>query len=430
MFYDQVIAMTSKETQPKATARGGSATWALIFLLAAPSWAADAPLSLADVIDHALARNPGLQAIRRQAELAQAGKLTAAQWLYNPELATSMESGSGDDYELGLDISQQFELGGQRNYRKTIAEANIQRGASLIANSERQLRYEVTTLFLEILALESRIELTAKKLGIAMKIAETTEALFNAGQIPVVEHNLARLQFLQARGGRAQLAAQLRRTRLQLAALMGSKTNVTLKGELEAKEQNFDRKSLLDHALATRPDLRSMEHRSDMAQSELDLTRAGITPDLEVGAFYKREKVSLGNLSESDHSLGLRFRVGLPMLNRKKGEVAQSQARLRIAEATGLDLRAQIERDLDLSLNRLSIAGQMVALYKTEINPLPKENLKVFEEAYQAGEVGLLEVLRAEEEQNRVHLAYLDAVLEYNLATAALESVVGRGLAK
>ena len=133
----------------------------------------------------------------------------------------------------------------------------------------------------------------------------------------------------------------------------------------------------------------------------------------------------MGDLSARDNIVGVDFSFPLPILNQRQGEIAEAIAEKRILEASLYDLSTRIERDVNPSLNRLSIAGETVELYEKELNLLSKTNLEEFEKAYKAGEVGTLEVLRAQEDFNRVSEGYQDALLEYNAARVELESVLG-----
>src|SRR5262245_5893400 len=106
-------------------------------LLVATLAAAQAPvepgaareLTLANAIDLALARNPGLKASLYELTAAQ-GRIVQAGLRINPELNLELENfaGTGDVNAFGalettLSLSQVIELGGKLDLRRGVAEA-------------------------------------------------------------------------------------------------------------------------------------------------------------------------------------------------------------------------------------------------------------------------------------------------------------------
>ena len=89
-----------------------------------------------------------------------------------------------------------------------------------------------------------------------------------------------------------------------------------------------------------------------------------------------------------------------------------------------------IRRDIELAVGRVEIAKTLLDLYEKELNRLSQQNLDDVEKAYRAGEVGTLQVLRAQEDLNRTNLGYLEAQFELRIALAELEAAVGARLSE
>ncbi len=388
-------------------------------------------LSLDKTLELAAKNNPHLRSVRREMGLAGAERITAGQWSANPvlssEIARATPLGRAGDSRLRVGLSQEFEIAGQRGRRIGVAEANLDRTRAAIADAERLLRAEATALFGENLMLDERADLTARNVGITEQMLAAAQARFDAQQIPETDLNLVRLQHQQAKNENARTISRRRAARLRLAALLGepSRAEFSLAGTLDAVPSDLSRDRTLAAAKETRPDLLALETEIRMARRQVDLERANVWPNPEVGAFYERESAFLGPWADRDHVVGLEFRLPLPIVNRREGEIAEARARLRILESSRADLDRQIERDVDLALERVKTARETVRTYESEINRLSQSNLEAFQKAYQAGEVGTLEVLRAQEDFNRVSEAYQDARLEYHTARAELESAAG-----
>ncbi len=388
-------------------------------------------ITLEEAIRLAMEQNPRLLAVRGAVLLAEAQRLTASQWPFNPALTVEGDralpwSEQGDN-SLGLGVSQEFEVGGQRRRRSAVAAANVERVQASVADEERLLKAEVANAFYEVLALEGQRTLALENVEIAGKLLAAAAARFEAKQIAEVDLNLVRLQTDQARNESARTDARARTARLRLAALMGEPAGAELvfKGTLGVAPLEIEPDQAVRLAIGHRPDVAARRHAVREAERGIELEESLVTPNPELGVFFGDEFTSIGGLSERDWLLGFEIRLRLPVFNRRKGEIAQARARMGIAAAELAELERQVEREVEVALEKLRIARDTVRLYEEQLNPLSRRNLGEFETAYRAGEVGTLEVLRAQEDRNRVARGYQEALLEYSAARIEIESALG-----
>ena len=117
-------------------------------------------LDLDEALALALSRNLRLRANRLETDFAEAQRLTAGTYPYNPELRFDGQRATpfsrANDSTLKLGIGQTFEIAGQRGYRIAIADENIERARSFAGDSARLLRFQVTSAFYEVLADQRR----------------------------------------------------------------------------------------------------------------------------------------------------------------------------------------------------------------------------------------------------------------------------------
>ena len=388
-------------------------------------------LTLEEAITLAMAQNPDLRAVQRGLPLSQARRITAGQWPANPVLDLGSDSAlpieRGEDYAFRLGVSQEFELGGKRARRLEVAQANIERTKAAIANAQRIIHAEVALTFHEFLTLEELVSIATRNVEIASELRETAQARFEAKQIPELELNLVRLQYQRTRNESRRAASRQQAARLRLTALLGLESNSEFRpiGVLRSSAQQITPEEAFGIAEKRRPDLLALEARLRMAAAQVGLERARVWPNPELGLFYERQAEFIDTLSARDHVLGLELSIPIPVLTRRKGQIAEAEAELSILEADLLGFRRQIARDIDLTLNRLALAGESVTLYEQELNRLSLENLQALERAYRAGEVGTLQVLRAQEDHNRVSAGYQAALFEQTSAGIQLESALG-----
>ncbi len=385
-------------------------------------------LSLEEAIAVAMAQNPRLVTVRRQLGVAGAERVTARQYPFNPVLSVEGDRsfGSSGDYTAELGISQEFEIGGQRGRRVDVATANYQRTRAEIANAERIVRAEVASSFLRNLFLDALVSLADRNVQIARDVLAAAEARFQAKQIPGSNVNLVRIQYQQTRNARERAGARRRAARLRMATLLGEKSasDLVLVGDLRAAVPETERKRALEAAHHNRPDLAALRHAVEAAAKEVELEKALAVPNPEVGLFLGREKLSIETLTDRDDFAGIEFRIPIPVFNKRQGEIAAARARYRVGVAAVQALTRQIEQEVDLALNGLAVARETVRIYEQQLNQLSRATLDSFERAYRAGEVGTLEVLRAQEDYNRTAEGYQEALLGLNISRVELEAAI------
>lgn len=383
-------------------------------------------LTLEEAITLALHYNFDLRAVRRQLEIAEALLLIAKTWQHNPEL----ELGYFDDRlgtdegenELGIRVSQEFEIGGQRTYRKEIAMADIAGIKAKIADKERKVILETRKAFYAVLLAQNKLNLTQESVDLKKQVFDAAKARYNAMDIPEREVNLTRLEYQVAIGELAMVKREFEAARLQLHASIGKSlpSNVTLIEKLSITSLELDAAALWNEAVKRRADLKALRFEGLAAKGKEALARAERYPDVEVGLFSVREKEE-----RKKRFSGLDITVPIPIFNRKRGEIAEAQARRGAITAEINALEQNIRIDMEMAINRIELALETIALYGEQVSRLSRNNLEQLVEAYKVGEVGILEVLNAQENFNRIIARGLEAKFEYHNAVADLESMLG-----
>ena len=80
---------------------------------------------------------------------------------------------------------------------------------------------------------------------------------------------------------------------------------------------------------------------------------------------------------------------------------------------------------MESALARLTTAEKSLSIYTRDILPQLEENLKLVQEAYRLGEVGILTVIEEQKKFFEVNDGYLAALYNRQTALVKLESVVG-----
>ncbi len=408
-------------------------------LLSTPLWGAEKAINLPDAISEALNNYGELKALRGERGLSEAEAVKAG--LYpNPVLevggATGALTGSTSDNSIFLGISQEFLTGGKRGKRLQVAEKELFSFDNRISDAQRLLRLEVKFAYYNLLLAHGRLELAQKAEELNIRLLRIAGERLAAGEVAELDVNLAKVEAALAEGRKIDAETETAPVQQRLSLLMGLPPGETVKlsGSLYAEVVAGELVELKRQALENRHDLKALKSEIDKAGAEVLLARADRLPNVTVGAGYTREHTltSLGGIEEKSTSnlLGLKVSFPLPLFDRNQAGQMQASARKNSTESRYLFALQSIEREVEAAHARLSSAQKAVALYRTGILPQLEENLKLLQEAYQLGEVGILAVIDEQKKFIEVNDGYLAALFNRNSAVAKLEAAVGIELKK
>lgn len=394
---------------------------AAVLLWPRPGAAQPSPLTLEEALARARQRAPALlEAADRVAE-AQGRVAGAAPMLRdNPTLEaeagprTLADGSHGPNVSVGL--SQPFELGGKRGARRDSARAALASATSRRRDVERQVLGEVAASFLRALHARERLRLARAAQESAQDILQVAQRRFEAGDVPVVDANVARVALARARasvaGVEGEEAARLGELRALLALPVDAALEVT--GDLNA----LARQSVeLPESPPERPDITALGEELEEAKAELRLAQAAAWPDVSLGVRYEREAnetAIVGGIS-----------VPLPLFSRGQQGRETGTARVRLLEQA-LESARHV-RDAQVGAARGQYRKNLDALETLEREALPllAENESLARKSYEAGEMGLAEFLLVRRDVLDARADYLDRQLEAALSRAHLAAQVG-----
>ncbi|MEI8040532.1 MAG: TolC family protein, partial [Verrucomicrobiota bacterium] len=167
--------------------------------------------------------------------------------------------------------------------------------------------------------------------------------------------------------------------------------------------------------MAQHPHLRTARTNRERAKLEYRRAKLDPFPDVTLGVAGGRDAAANETLME--------FRVSLPLPIFDRGQGRKREARA-LADMARYDLTAieqRLFKDFDAAEARLRAAGEQVETYRTRILPKAEEALKLVRGGFEAGKFGFLDLVDTQRTLAEVRLAYLDKLLELNLAHAELE---------
>lgn len=404
------------------------------FLSGDPALAAEKEFTLQQAVEFARQNNGDLKALREEKGIREAGKTRAG--LYpNPVLemdgTTGELTGSRFENTLSVGVFQEFLTAGKRGKRLKVADKESESFDHQVDNSVRLLTEEVKTIFYDLLLIGKKVELAERSIALNTQLLDITKQRFDAGDVPELEVNLARVEVARSEERKAEAERDLHPAKSRLLALMGLPPDEAagFSGSLEGKSFAKDINELKGLALAKRPDLKALEAEKEKGDVEITLARAERIPNVTAGVGYVRENSAIDvagdEVKSRDNLIAMKLSIPLPLFDRNQAGIMEAKARKRSAENRYAYARLAIAREVESAFARLTAAEKSLAIYAKEIIPQLEENLKLVQEAYRLGEVGILTIIEEQKKFFEVNDGYLDALHKRQAALVKLEAAVG-----
>jgi cobalt-zinc-cadmium efflux system outer membrane protein len=383
---------------------------------------AQTTLTLQQVLTMARERAPRVAVARARIDEAR-GRLAGAQVRFrdNPVFDAAsgprwLETQTVTDYELGL--SQVFELGGQRAARIDAAQAGIARETAVADASIRQILRDVAVAFVRALAARTRAETLRSAHGLATEALTVAERRYRAGDIAILDVNVARVAVARALAQGRTAEADLTVAIGELKALLGwaEAGEPEVVGDL--LQTIRDGLSILPVPAAEHPEARVLAAEIVEGEATLRLGRALKTPDLGVGFTFKRE--------EAHQAASAGASVVLPLFSKGQEQRVTGAAQSRRAELE----RAAVIADLDIRARAAQAAFRLriAATEPIERDVLPglEENERLARRSFEVGELSLPDLLIIRREFIETRLQYLETLSD--AAAASIEWQVAAGV--
>lgn len=378
-------------------------------------------LTLDQALARARAQGPQILAARARIDEAR-GRLIGASILLqdNPLISGTVgpryaSTGNTTDYDISL--TQPVELGGRRTARIAGANAAVQRETQSAREAARRLLRDVSISFTTALAAKERLALAEASRHIADDLFQSMQKRYDAGDVPILDVNIARHAAARARtevqSAQAGYISALGDLRLFLG--MTADDPLEVAGDLHAP-QSYDLPALLAQT-GSRPDLRVLEAERTEAQAEIRLGEGFRWPTVAPSFSFKRD--------QGDRVIQGGVAFDLPIFQRGQELQAVGQARTQRAsqelEATRRAVSVEVRTAFDI------YNLQAAAVHDLERDALPSlaENETLARRSFEEGEIGLAELLLVRRESFELRNLYTDRRLQAAIAGIELQFRAG-----
>jgi cobalt-zinc-cadmium efflux system outer membrane protein len=371
-------------------------------------------LTLDDVLTTARERAP--QIVSAHLGLAEArGRVTGAGVRpLNPEVDVSAGPRRGDSRTTDLDVglSQRFEPSGLRAARLAGANARLEEATASADETTRGVLRDAARAFYQAVFAAERIRLSTTAETLAAAVFDAADRRHRAGDIPVLDVNLARAALARARADRQAGEAEQAAALGALKALLQLDGAIAVQGSL-VLGQPPDAAALARRA-EDRPELRALEAAVRDAEAEVAMARSLSRLEFGLGVRYAREegsRIVLGGVT-----------VTLPVFAKGQEQLAVGSARASRLRTELEATRSRIRIELETALVAYEHRATAVRVLEADALPSLDENDALTARSFEVGQIGLPDLLLIRRELLETRALYLNTLLEAALARVEIDA--------
>lgn len=397
----QTPASTTQNSKPRTplmwgTCRAALAASALLSALwgghAHAEETAPLELTLDEAVATAFRNNPRLRVQAEHVAAAQARRLGAGIYQFNPELdfqAAARRSGGSTAGDFEVKLSQEFELAGQGRNRRGVADSELEAARREQQSAERLLAAEVHLAFIDALEIAERIAVAQAEAELSSQLLDLAQRRLEAGAGTQLDVNVASAELGRSEQAVGALAGDYAVARAVLAeslALPAASLPIP-HGELAPTEGPLPSLSeLVAAAEINRADLQALHELEHAAQARIRLARAEGKPNLRLGLFAGRE-------GGTDTIVGAGLAIPLPFFQRNQGAVAEAEAAAAQASAEHVAARLSVVREVVTAYELYKAGSESLKTLRGRVLGTTEENLELLRKAFEAGKTGWTDVL-------------------------------------
>jgi cobalt-zinc-cadmium efflux system outer membrane protein len=411
---------------------------ALLAAILVSSGFAQVALTWQQVRDKFEATNPTLLAAKIGIDESKADEITA--YLRpNPDLTASIDqinpfslqptpSGGTDGYRPfafafpSASLSYLYERRHKRELRRDSAQQATAIAQSQLADTERNLLFNLRSAFVTILQQKAVLAVTRDNLAYYDRLLNVSRDRFKAGDIAKVDLVRLELQRVQFESDVQTALVNLRTAKITLLMLLNDRTAVEkfdVSGPFDFSEQISPLEEFRTIAMDTRPDLKAAVESIEKAKTDHRLAEANGSTDPTFGVDFARNP-------PIPVYLGVNVNIPLRIFDRNQGEKLKTQLDIAHNERLRDANVAQVFNDVDSAYATLESNLTLLRPYKASYLQQAVEVRDTVSFAYQHGGASLLDFLQAQQDYRSIELNYLNLIGSYLTAASQLNLAVGR----
>ncbi len=394
---------------------------------AAPAPSASRAISIDEALAIALAQNPDLAVNRQDMAVAEAQRVIANTYPFNPVFEAQVQAADNFDIKSHIrqsySLLQEIETGGKGKYRRGEASASVNRMGWELRARELATAADVYRKFQAVIAARQKLQLATEASRMNQQFAENAAALLQAGKVNGGDLVLARHEALDSRQAEAIAQSELRLARFELQAALGITDLVALEPQgdlrLSPPTDYVDLNGVAQSAMANQPEVFAKMAALQQADAAVGLAIAN-----------QKANVTFGPAAEVDENetffIGATLQAPLQIYNRKEGEVMQAEAERSRAAAELEQTRIKVKMAVLTAWQQYDDARRLAALLANEALPQSERYLRDADKLLAAGQIDFLKLVELRRRHLVARQQLADTQNQMVLRQIDLETLSGR----
>jgi len=359
--------------------------WSSISPSGQPPSSARNVTNLSQFINRILDENPEIQAAQAAIDAAHARVQGAGLPIYNPELELEgAKTERTDFYDYGVGLSQTIDMHDKRGAQERAIQAKLEATRSALHALRQTKAVELLDAMVRILNNKEITSLTKQRFQLLERFQTLAEQRQNAGDIPLIKVELARLAVAEAAMAHAQAGAELVEAKGDFFALAGKPPPepLHLPSTLPSSLPNAQE----DEQLAgSHPNVRQIHLLAQVARMQINATDRERRADPTLGLMAGRE--------DEENKLTLSFSMPLQVRNDFRSSVTAARSEALQAEQEAQQAYRTTLAQLRTARDRYTLVSQAWRVWLSRGQSSLKQQSQLLEQLWQAGELETTEYL-------------------------------------
>ncbi|VAX11494.1 hypothetical protein MNBD_GAMMA26-2551 [hydrothermal vent metagenome] len=340
-------------------------------------------VGLGPFINRILDENPEIQAAQSAIDAANARLQGAGLPIYNPELALEGEkTESVDNYGIGL--SQTIDLHDKRSARKQAGQAELDAVRAALHALRQAKALELLDAMVRILNTREIISLAKQRFQLLERFQALAEQRQSAGDIPLIEVELARLAAAEAAMAQAQAQVELVGVKGDFFALAGELPPDHLHMP-DTYPSNLPDAQEDEQRAASHPNVRQAHLLAQAARKQINATDRDRRADPTLGFMAGRD--------DEENNLILSFSMPLQIRNDFRSSVTAARSEALQAEQEAQQAYRTALAQLRTTRDRYTLTANAWQDWIARGQKSLEQQSDLLERLWQAGELGTTDYL-------------------------------------
>jgi len=391
-------------------------------------------LNLNKCVEIALQKHPDIAAAAGEVEVNQS-RIGQAKANYYPQvdvsagykkysLSSTTSNSSLDEYKTSAALSQMIYDFGKTPTGVEVQTLNREAANSDLRNIKERVVFSVKQAYYGLLQSKQNRDVAEETVKQFEQHLQQAKGFYEAGTKPKFDVTKAEVDLSNARLNliKAENALRIAKVVLDNAMGMPDAPEYTIEDAFLYQKYNITLKDAVDRAYENRPDLKSIITKKKAAESSIGLAKKGYYPTLSGNAGYdwSGEKLPL----QDGWTVGVTITLPIFSGYLTDYQVQGARAKLNVLKAQEESFRQGVILEVQQAYLNLREAEERISTAQLIVRQA-QENLELANGRYAAGLGNPVEVTDSQIAYSNAKTSHIQALSDYNVATASLEKAMG-----